>query len=262
MNDMIIDEENAAVDLIENDASGKPFEDTMPMITPPVNREDALMMKVIETGDIGMLEKFLDLRAREDERQAKKEFDEHFALLQGDLEPIKREKKGDKAKYAPLEAMQRMFGPVISSHGFAFSWDELPIEDGGIRVIMTISRNGHDRTSQKDLPRYTPDTGNTSGRSIMNALQAEGTRSSYGRRYTFKAGFGIAEEDEDTDGGIKEGTGKVWAEEVLALQSSGTDEELHATWKRVYPKTANDPGGRRYLTTIKDARRKELTNVR
>ena len=56
------------------------------------------------------------------------------------------------------------------------------------------------KVNTKILPEYIPDKGNQSGKAIMNPLQAEGTRSTYGYRYTFKAGFGITETDEDTDG--------------------------------------------------------------
>jgi hypothetical protein len=147
-----------------------------------------------------IIERLTKLQNEQEDRLCKREFDYHFAEMQKEFKPIKRSKSGDKGKYAPVDELVKKYGPTIAKHGFSFTWDEEPLEEKGIKIIIIISGYGYSKTNSKILPEYVPDKANGTGKPIMNSLQAEGTRSTYGYRYTFKAGFGITETDEDTDG--------------------------------------------------------------
>ena len=207
---------------IDDDHQGNVMPENLPMVT-----TEQIMMRAVENGNVEALEKLIDLRAKEEARQAKLMFAEKFADMQAEFEPIKRTKSGDRNKYAPLEVIQRIYGPIISKYNFSYWWDEELVEDGGIIITMTISGYGHQKECKKFLPRYEPDTGSTSGKPIMNAMQAEGVRSTYGKRYTFKNGFGISEEDEDTDGNLPKSPPKEESPDAFYKRWSKRINDLH-----------------------------------
>lgn len=200
----------------------------------PAERQTDMLIKlaVDKNLDLDKLERLIELKNREDERVAKREFDEHFAAMQREFKPVARSKDGDKAKYAPIEALQKEYGPVISNHGFSYRWSEESLENDGLRVVLHISGYGHTETNHKDLPKYEPDKGAQSGKPIMNILQAEGVRQTYGRRYTFIAGFGLIIEDEDTDGNFDEGV--EYADYVRKLQEEADPKKLVALGRGMY----------------------------
>jgi hypothetical protein len=217
---------------------------------------DRLIMLAIQgDADVVKLEKLIELKNREEARQAKREFDMHFAQMQAEFVPVARSKQGDKGKYAPIEALQKQYGPIIAGHGFAYRWSEETIDDK-LRVILHISGYGHTETNHKDLPFYEPDKGSQSGKPIMNPLQAEGTRSTYGQRYTFRAGFGLIIEDEDTDGSFDQGV--AYAEYIRKLDDEQDPEKRRTLAAEMYRqlKKEGDHKGARVITNAYN-RRKE-----
>lgn len=198
----------------------------------PDDPNDRLIMLAIQGDlDVTKLEQLIALKNREEERKAKREFDLHFAEMQQEFEPVGRTKNVDnKYKYAPVEALQKQYGPVISKHGFSYRWSEESVDDK-LRVWLHISGYGHTESNYKDLPHYEPDQ-TSAGKRIMNPLQAEGTRSTYGRRYTFIAGFGLIIEDEDTDGSFDEGV--AYAEYIRKLDEVTDAQELHNVGVEMY----------------------------
>lgn len=156
--------------------------------------EDRLLEKVIDSGNIEILERFIALRAKEEERQARIAFEQAFTRMQSELPAVVKMKDngGTKSKYAPIEAIQRQCDPIIHSHGFSYSWREEAITEGK-RVWLDISGYGHTKSSFFDCPKI-------QGNNAQNAIQIAGAMSTYGRRYTFVSGFGIVVEGEDNDG--------------------------------------------------------------
>lgn len=165
-------------------------------------RDDRLLEKVLDAGNIEVLERYIALRASEEERQAKLKFDTEFARLRAELPAVVKSKANDhlKSKYAPLETLQRACDEAIFSHGFSYSWHEEAIAEGK-RVWMDISGYGYTRSNYFDAPQIDP-VKNRDGSNVQNLLQVRGVMSSYGRRYTFISGFGIVIEGEDADGQI------------------------------------------------------------
>lgn len=164
------------------------------------SKEDRLLEKVLESGNIEVLERYIALRKSEEERQARILFEEHFAQLRADLKPVIKRKENTflKSKYAPLEMLQDACDEMIAKHGFFYTWREEAIENGK-RIWMDISGYGHTRSNYFDTPDLEPLKSNE-GKQVTNILQARGIQSTYGQRYTFKAGFGIVIAGEDTDG--------------------------------------------------------------
>ena len=219
-----------------------------------------LQLAINKDLDADKLEKLIALSVQEKERQYKKDFDFHFAEMQKEFTPIVRSKKGDKGMYAPVDVLVKQYGPIISKYGFSFSWDEIQLDDKSLKTVLTISGYGHDKQNSKILPEYIPDKGNQSGKPIMNSLQAEGTRSTYGCRYTFKAGFGLTETDEDTDGQLFFNDAVEYAEQITWLKSANSKQDLLDIFKRIVEelKKNNDTIGKGILTSIYTDFKKEL----
>lgn len=225
----------------------------------PRNPTDLLIELAIQHGaDVDKLERLIALKNAEDARLSKREFDRHFAEMQADFTPAPRSKQGDKAKYAPLDVLQKHYGPVIADHGFSYRFSEEPLPEGGIRVKLAISGYGHAENTYKDLPKYVPDTGSSSGKSIMNVLQAEGTRQTYGQRYALIAGFGLIVEDEDTDGKADIETTLDCAEELKALGECKNADDLLSVAAAIIKPIAKGSPKRKLLEGVYRKRRKEL----
>jgi hypothetical protein len=218
---------------------------------------DSLIQLAIERGlDTDKLEKLMDLRNKEIERQAKLAFDDAFARMQAEFGPVVRSKtaKGDDGKpmyaYAPLEALQDAVGAIIAKHGFSYSWNEVNVE-GGKRVTMTITGHGASRTSTFDVPMV-------QGTRRMSPVQVMGAMSTYGRRYTFLAGFGIVVQDEDDDA---QAASINIADDLNAIDSAATMEELKAAYIDAYKRHDGNRKAQLEIIKAKDFRKKELGNA-
>jgi len=207
--------------------------------------------------DVETLKALIEMKNGEEDRKAKREFDLHFAEMQAEFTPIKRNKKSDKGMYAPVDELQKQYNPIITKHGFSYTWDELEKEGGALDIVLTISGYGHSKTNHKLLPEYIPDKGGQSGKPIMNVLQAEGTRTTYGQRYTFKNGFGITESDTDTDGGMSYEDGVEYSTDIQAIRTV-IPEQLPELFTMLWKKHATDKVAREIMGREKDKRKKEL----
>ncbi len=206
-----------------------------------VNQEDLLMTKALETGNIEVLERFIALREREEQRQAKLAYNENFALMQAEFEAVHRTKSGHNYKYAPIETLQKAYAPAIAKYGFSYRWNEETIPTGK-RCTMVISGHGHSESNTFDIPPI-------SGTNMMNPIQVMGTMSSYGRRYTFIAGFGVIIDDEDNDGATLE---KKYIGIQKEFDSCTTMDELTKVWNRYYPQLRNDKNSCFWICHAKD----------
>lgn len=218
-----------------------------------VKREDALMATVLQTGNIEVLERYIALREREEARQAKLEYDRHFSEMQAEFGTAKRTKEGYGYKYAPIEELQKEYGPIIAKHGFSYRWNEEKLDGYGKRCIMTISGWGHSESNCFDIPTMEAPT-NRNGQKTSNAVQVAGGMSTYGRRYTFIAGFGVIIEDEDPDANMPDdsdtlildlrdyiASGKLNPEAISIItkelvKETPDPEKLRGYWKRARAK--------------------------
>lgn len=157
-----------------------------------VQNTDLIALAIDRNVDPDKLGKIIALVTEQEERKARALYDIHYAEMQSEFLPATRSKKGYDYWYAPIEELQKQYGPIISRHGFSYRWREEAIESGK-RVYLKISGWGHSEETFFDVPKI-------DGTKQMNPIQVAGAMSTYGRRYTFIAGFGIAIEDEDRDG--------------------------------------------------------------
>ena len=100
---------------------------------------------------------------------------------------------GDKGRipYARYEDIDRAIRPIEARHGFARSFRTEPGEAGILLTLVLTHRAGHSVTSTRLMP---PDPG--PGR---NAIQAQGSGESYGRRYATLSLWNIITENIDDD---------------------------------------------------------------
>lgn len=212
-----------------------------------------LVARAIDRGfGVDELRVLIEMRNAEQDREAKRRFDAAFARMQADFDTVRRTKKGHDYKYAPIEVLQKHYGPIIARHGFSYRWREEAIDKGGKRTVMIISGHGHSEENYFDAPML-------EGTRAMNAVQVAGAMSTYGRRYTFVAGFGVVIEDEDTDGRplgmdeVQKLTPIITA--IATAKDLATLQEVFAAGWKANPDTTL----RKLLTEAKDARKEELT---
>lgn len=219
---------------------------------------NALIGIAVREDKMEMLRELLDLKHREDDRLAKEEFDSHFSQMQGEFVAVKKsaENKHLHSKYAKIEDIQAVYTPIISKHGFSYSWREEVLEGGGKRTILEISGYKYTKETFWDVPKLDPIKSNAGG-SVQNAVQVAGSMSTYGRRYSFVNGFGVIMEGEDSDGHV-DGTGGEWANEVLSLQSCANMNELYATWSPISEKARGNQSAIKYLSGIFGECKKQL----
>jgi hypothetical protein len=159
--------------------------------------------------DVDKLERLLNMYERITARTAHAAYIDALTKVQQEL-PIITERGGIKnrdgsvqSKYALWEDINEVIKPILGKHGFALSF-RTGTEGGFITVTGVLShRDGHSEETTIPLPA------DTSG--SKNAVQAVGSSTSYGKRYTAIALLNITSQGEDDDG--KKGGGGLVSED-------------------------------------------------
>jgi hypothetical protein len=149
--------------------------------------------------DLERMERLLQMQERAQVRQAATSYAEALAAMQGELPVIKERgsiKIGTDAtkwqKYALWEDINEQIKPVLSKHGFFLSF-RTGREDNVIIVTAVLThKGGHSESTTMHLPIDA-----TVGK---NAVQAVGSSTSYGKRYTASALLNLTSRGEDNDG--------------------------------------------------------------
>lgn len=161
--------------------------------------------------DVDKLERLLNMYERITARTAHAAYIDALTKVQQEL-PIITERGGIKnsggkiqSKYALWEDINEVIKPILGRHGFALSF-RTGSDGGSITVTGVLShRDGHSEETTILLPA------DTSG--SKNAVQAVGSSTSYGKRYTAIALLNITSQGEDDDGG----GGPISAEQVKEI---------------------------------------------
>lgn len=176
----------------------------------PAQSEAAAILSMIERAardpavDIEKLERLYDIQERAINRGARIEYDTAFAAMQPELPEI--DKKGKiviKAKdaetviqstpYALWDDTNRLIKPILGKHGFALSFRTGQTPEGKITTTCILSHRGGHREETTMILGH-DSTGS------KNAVQAIGSSTSYGKRYTACAILNITMRGEDDDG--------------------------------------------------------------
>jgi hypothetical protein len=169
----------------------------------PVANDAGAIIQVIERAavnpqvDIDKMERLIQMQERIMDRNAKSAYAAALSAMQPEL-PVISERgaidlgRGPKQRYALWEDINDAIKPVLAKHGFALSFRTGQLE-GKISVTGILShREGHSEETTMYLPA------DTSG--SKNAVQAVGSSTSYGKRYTTSALLNLTSRGEDDDG--------------------------------------------------------------
>ena len=170
-------------------------------IQPPHGTTPAMLLQIaVQQGaDLDRLERLMNLQAQWEDRESVKQYNQAFAAFKAEaVKLIKNKKVMDgplKNKgYAELHAVVNAATPALSKHGLSAAWKLTKDERDWLEVTCTLKHvGGHFEAVSMGGP---PDAGGA-----KNAIQARASTVSYLERYTFKAITGLAEQDDDTDGG-------------------------------------------------------------
>jgi hypothetical protein len=195
--------------------------------------------------DIDKMERLLQMQERVMIRQAKAAYDAALAEMQpklpvigrrGKIEIRAKDAKGERTGavqqstgYALWEDINEGIRPVLAEHGFALSFRVGLAQDGKIEVTGILShREGHREQTTITLMH------DSSG--SKNAVQAVGSSTSYGKRYTAAALLNLTSRGEDDDGKVG-GTKPLTDEQMETIRSlivqAGADIPLFCKYMKV-----------------------------
>lgn len=148
--------------------------------------------------DVAKMQALLDMQRQIMAEQARAEFNEAFARLNLPRIPklgiVDRGQGKGKFPYARWEDIDAKIRPLLSAEGFALSFDTKPCGDHTIVVVGTLRhRSGHCETAS-----IGPLALDTSGN--KNPVQAVGSTTSYGKRYTASMLLNLTFGGDDDDG--------------------------------------------------------------
>jgi hypothetical protein len=175
--------------------------------------------------DIDKMERLMAMHERMTERNARASYAAALASMQPELPVIERNgmirvpakdgKTGHDTPYALWEDINEAIRPVLAKHGFALSF-RVRKEADRVEVTGVLShREGHSEETMLSLPMDS--TGS------KNNVQAIGSSTSYGKRYTAMALLNITTRGEDDDGKAA-GIGNVISDEQFEQLSKLIDE--------------------------------------
>ncbi len=244
-------------------AKRKPSTPAKPKVE--MSETGALVQMAIDKDlDLDKLERVIAMHKGMKADQAKDSFNRSFAEMKAELPIITKgmEAKNDDGSvmymFAPLEDLQEACDPILSKYGFSYHWEEEFIESTNSKRVLFIleHKEGHQRSNYFDVPEI-------QGTKRNNAIQVQGIKSSYGKRYTMQSGTGIIIKGEDRDANFLTFNVAVeYADQIVWLKSCQTLDDLKDVWTKVYKdlKTNNDQIGKGVLTEVYNNQKKAVTN--
>jgi len=162
--------------------------------TEPVRAQMTPMEMVGRALEMGVsaeiLKQMMDLRDREEAKQARRAFDAAISKAKARMTPVIKNATGHNNKrYADFSAVSRMVDPILSDYGLSYRFKTT--QNDKITVTCVLSHeDGHSEETTLSAPSDT--TGN------KNAIQAIGSTITYLSRYSLMASLGLsASEDDD-----------------------------------------------------------------
>jgi len=219
---------------------------------PMQSQDDRLLEKVLEGGNIEVLERYIALRKSEQEREARIAFETEFVKMHAEFPAIQKNAQSHTGKYAKIEEIQRVINPIVKNHGFAYWWESEKV-DGGILEYIVISYGGYSKRSPCFIPQVT-------GNNAQTPAQTIGSMQSYGRRYSIIDGFGLTITGEDDDGNL--GAVEKEAEPFIEqIKKCTTRETLQVAYLKALAMNQKNKAVQGLLALAKDEKLRELKNV-
>ena len=189
------------------DTSAVAVTDVTP-VTMPIERREGpdQLTHIIErylrdpSVDVVKLEHMITLQERMMRWQAESTWNTALAEAQSKMHAVANDSANPqtRSRYASYAAIDGALRPIYSEHGFALSFDteESPRPES-VRVVCNVSKGGHSRRYQIDMPA---DGKGARGSDVMTKTHATGSAVSYGMRYLLKMIFNVATGEVDDDG--------------------------------------------------------------
>lgn len=158
--------------------------------------------------DVEKLKALIDLQNSELKRQAEVAFSGAFAQLQAEIPTIIEDKKGNGSTYATLETIVDVTRPLLNRHGFSVTFDtkthlaETPTKNsknefvffGYVKVTAVLRHKQGFYISTESVVPF-----DFSGSKSSNTAQAQGSATSYGKRYAYCSLLNITTRNGDDD---------------------------------------------------------------
>jgi hypothetical protein len=238
------------------------FEDNKPsgsegLVRQPATPMDLLSIALKNNAAIDVIERLAALQREGLARQAEIEFNEAMNLVQTKIVRVAPDLNNSqtRSKYASYTALDKVVRPVYSDAGFSLSFntEDCPVPEY-VRVVCYVSKGGHTRKYQVDMPA---DGKGAKGGDVMTKTHATGAAMSYGMRYLLKYIFNIAIGEDDTDGNLSNG----WLlEKIDWIDNCRNLDELEKVFRTVYSeaKQNNSVDAMKALIAAKDKQKKVL----
>ncbi len=153
---------------------------------------DYVAMAIEKGADLATIEKFMDLKERQDATEAKKAYIVAMSNFRANAPSITRTKKAHNSNYAGLAETIDEIKDLLSGCGLSHSWKTTQ-DETSISVTCCVTHIlGHEECT---VLREFPDKSGS-----KNSIQAVGSTVSYLQRYTLYSILGLASKDADTDG--------------------------------------------------------------
>jgi len=173
-----------------------------PKAVAPTN-ESAAMFSMVErimsdpNLPVERVSQAFDFYQRVQADQAQKAWFAAFVEAESEMEPVKRDAKGDKNnKYASFEALDAAMRPVYSKRGFAFTHTTESSQKPDTIIVVTclVHKDGFERRYEIEMPC---DGKGAKGNDVMTKTHAVASAFSYGKRYNIGNAFNIATYKDD-----------------------------------------------------------------
>ena len=198
----------------------------------------SLLSAAVERGvDADQLGKLLDLQERYEANEARKQYASAMHAAQSEMPRVVKGARNDqtKSRYANLEQVQVVAGPIYHKHGFSLSFGEADCPSDGFKRTLVDVRHesGHCEQYHLDLP---VDGFSAKGNPIgsMNPVQASISTTSYGQRRLLCMAFNITIADEDDDGQgaavISDEQADTIRQWLDTIKAGPPEEEKFLTW--------------------------------
>jgi hypothetical protein len=175
----------------------------------PAGPNALVQMAIDKDFDLDRLQQLIDMRDREESKNAEKAFIVACNEAKAEMPAILFDKKneGTNSWYSTLAAINTTIDPIITKHGLTVSYDEEEcIAAAGDKPIEYVKFKaelchigGHKKTFRITLPM---DDVNRA----KNRLQSKGSTTAYGRRYLKLMMFDLTTMAEDNDGQSEDAT--------------------------------------------------------
>lgn len=220
----------------------------------PESSPMGMMLAAMRQGaNLEQVEKMMGLQRQWEADEARKAYNAAFAAFKSEAVKVIKNKQVTNGpltgkNYAELHTVVNAVTPALSAHGLSASWKITRDEREWIEVTCTIKHAaGHSESVSMGGP---PDAGGA-----KNPIQARASTVSYLERYTLKAIVGIAEQDDDTDGGWGDSLVEEWVSKLAHAASLQEVSKIRKEAGRAFTVAKNVPG---YATFAKAATEREV----